>query len=76
MSPNDTQPELELEVPTFHAVDEQRLGVAEDRSAIQRLREAADIAASQLRERARRLTERDARNGYAELFRTLMEEPR
>lgn len=55
--------------PEFHGLDEQRMGVAQDRLALSVLLDAAQARTTVFRQRAARLAQRDERNGYVEMFR-------
>lgn len=62
--------------PHFRSVDEERLGVARDRAMLERLKGRVTHMTKEITERAGRLAERDAINGYAKMLREVLGQTR
>lgn len=62
--------------PHFQVLDEERMAVARDRVAVERLKRKVSSMTAEVTGRAARLVERDKINGYAMMLRTLLGEQR
>lgn len=64
------------EDPKYHVFDDKRKQAAEDRALLAQLLGTARRQAEEIRRHAVRLGERDARNGYADMWRKALGETR